>query len=293
MPELAAPYNRLPCVALELPGGDKLLVAEQGAHVLSWQTADGAERLFLSPRAVLDGQTPIRGGVPVCFPQFNQRVLDGRALPKHGFARTLPWTLAAETSATAATPEATLRMTLRDSEATRQSGWSFAFEAALDVVLTPGRLRLTFSVTNTDQVAWPFALALHTYLRVAAIEQTRLLGLGGASFWDGVKHLNEPTVRSRQSEDDLRFGSETDRVYSAAKAPLQVQDGSHNLRVAQSDNFTETVVWNPGAALSAKLEDMPDDGFRHMLCVEAARIEQPVRLQPGERWSAWQELSVV
>jgi glucose-6-phosphate 1-epimerase len=292
MPELAAPYNRLPCVSLELPGGDKVLVAEQGAHVLSWQTADGVERLFVSPRAVLDGQTPIRGGIPVCFPQFNQRVLDGRALPKHGFARTLPWVLASETPASGSQTEASLRMTLRDSEATRQHGWSFAFEAALDVVLAPGRLRVTFSVTNTDQVAWPFALALHTYLRVAAIEQTRLLGLGGASFWDGVAHLQQPDVRSRQAEVALAFTSETDRVYAAAAQPLQVEDGRSHLRVAQSDNFTNTVVWNPGAALSAKIDDMPDDGYRHMLCVEAARIEQPVRLQPGEAWSAWQELSV-
>ena len=61
-------------------------VAEQGAQVLSW-VSDGRERLFLSPRSALDGSAPIRGGVPVCWPQFNQR----GDLPKHGFARHLPW----------------------------------------------------------------------------------------------------------------------------------------------------------------------------------------------------------
>ncbi|MFX6031775.1 hypothetical protein ABTE99_19565, partial [Acinetobacter baumannii] len=71
----------------QLPSGDVAIVALQGAQVLSWVMADGVERLYLSPRSVFDGHTAIRGGVPVCFPQFNQR----GPLAKHGFARNLPW----------------------------------------------------------------------------------------------------------------------------------------------------------------------------------------------------------
>ncbi|MBV5344762.1 MAG: D-hexose-6-phosphate mutarotase, partial [Rhodoferax sp.] len=70
------------CWRWQLPQGDSVLVSAQGAQVLSWQSA-GRERLYLSPQSVFDGHTPIRGGVPICFPQFNQR----GALPKHGFAR--------------------------------------------------------------------------------------------------------------------------------------------------------------------------------------------------------------
>jgi len=53
--------------------GSTLTVALHGAHLLSWTTADGRERIYLSPRAVFDGKTAIRGGVPICCPQFNQR----------------------------------------------------------------------------------------------------------------------------------------------------------------------------------------------------------------------------
>ena len=43
-------------------------------HGLMWQrAADGVERLYLSPQTSRDGSTAIRGGVPVCFPQFNMR----------------------------------------------------------------------------------------------------------------------------------------------------------------------------------------------------------------------------
>ena len=93
MPEPAAAraglsenYQGQPCIRLHTPQGDTALVALQGAQVLSW-VAGGRERLYLSPRAVLDGQAAIRGGIPLCFPQFNQR----GPLPKHGFARNLAW----------------------------------------------------------------------------------------------------------------------------------------------------------------------------------------------------------
>ncbi len=81
-------FQGQPCQRLTLPSGDSVLVALQGAHVLSW-VAQGRERLFLSERNVWDGQAAIRGGVPVCFPQFNQR----GDLPKHGFARNVAWQL--------------------------------------------------------------------------------------------------------------------------------------------------------------------------------------------------------
>ena len=45
--------------------------------------------------------------------------------------------------------------------------------------------------------------------------------------------------------------------------------------------------------LSAKLADLPDDGWRHMLCVEAARIDEPVLLAPGRQWQGWQQLTVL
>ena len=80
-------FRDTPCIRLHSDGATAL-VALHGAHVLSWQPADGRERLFLSDRAVFDGQAAIRGGIPVVFPQFAER----GPLRKHGFARTAPWT---------------------------------------------------------------------------------------------------------------------------------------------------------------------------------------------------------
>ena len=65
-------FQGQPCRRIRITCGDTVLVALQGAHVLSW-VSGGRERLFLSPANHWDGRTAIRGGIPVCFPQFNAR----------------------------------------------------------------------------------------------------------------------------------------------------------------------------------------------------------------------------
>ena len=272
-------FRGQPAVRLALPGGDSCTVALHGAHVLSWTTADGVERLYLSPEARFDGQSPIRGGVPVCWPQFNQR----GPLPKHGFARNLPWT---------AEPQAderrdTVVLALRDGAATRAL-WPHAFRARLAVTLAARSLRVALSIDNLGGEPWSFAAALHSYLRVDEASAVRLEGLQGANRWDAVRD-----DRHVEMAPALAFGSEFDSVYAAPARPLRLVQPSGTLEISQSASCTETVVWNPGPLLAAKLDDLPDDGWRHMLCVEAARIDEPVLLAPGAQWQCWQQLNVL
>jgi glucose-6-phosphate 1-epimerase len=258
--------------------GSLLTVSLHGAQPLSWVTADGVERLYLSPRAVFDGKAAIRGGVPICCPQFNQR----GTLPKHGFMRNLPWE---DRGIDAASGDWVLR--LRDSDATR-SLWPHPFEARLQLAMAPGRLRIALVLLNTGSAPLSFAAALHTYLRVDDIAEVRLEGLQGANRWDSLRD-----DRHVETAPALRFDAEFDSVYAAPAQPLQLVQPGGTLEISQSASCSETVVWNPGAALSAKLADMPDDGFRHMLCVEAARIDEQVLLMPGAEWQGWQQLRVL
>ncbi|MGO4606583.1 D-hexose-6-phosphate mutarotase [Variovorax sp. 2RAF20] len=270
-------FRGQPAIRATGADGSTLTVALHGAQVLSWATASGVERLYLSPRAVFDGQAAIRGGVPICCPQFNQRGM----LPKHGFMRNLPWSQAA-----ADAPQ-TLRLTLRDNEATRRL-WPHAFEARLEATLSTGGLRTTLTLVNIDHAPWTFAAALHTYLRVDDIAHVRLEGLQGANRWDSLRD-----DRHVETAAALHFDAEFDSVYAAPAKPLRLVQPGSTLEIAQSASCSETVVWNPGAVLGAKLADMPEDGFRHMLCVEAARIDEPVLLAPGAQWQGWQQLRVL
>jgi len=212
----------------------------------------------------------------VCFPQFNMR----GNLPKHGFARNLAWRA---DGAQAGEGVTRLSLHLTDVERSRV-WWPQAFAVRLDVVLSEGQLQVECAVRNTGAVAWDFTIALHSYLRVDDIAQVGLQGLDGCARWDAVAD-----VRSVQ-QGPIGFAGEYDSVFASALAPLQVHDGTHRLDVAQSPTMGQTVVWNPGAALCARLADMPPEGHAHMLCVEAAQIDTPVHLAPGASWTGWQRL---
>ena len=282
-------FQQQPSVEISLPGGDRAVVSLFGAQVLSWMTADGIERIYLSPAARFDGANPIRGGVPLCFPQFNQRALGPVPLPKHGFARTQAWRV---TAVQAHTRWAETTLELTDTPQTRAM-WPHAFTATCTITLEPDNLKIAFEVANTDALLFSFAFALHTYLQVDDLSCVELLGLQGLDYWDAVQHPGQPGVRTTQSGRALHFGSETDRVYAKAKVPLLLRDGSGSLRVEQSPSLPEVVVWNPGAALCSALNDMPLNGFNHMLCVEAAKVNTPQVLMPGESWRGWQSLRVM
>ena len=271
-------FAGLPATELQLPCGDRLVVAHHGAHVLSW-VSGGRERLYLSPQSVMDGHAAIRGGIPVCFPQFNQR----GDLPKHGFARNVSW---APKPAKLEADRAHLALSLGDSAATRQ-WWGQRFEALLLIELTPGALQVELVVRNTDSKPLLFTGALHSYFAVSDVAQARLLGLGGSAEWNAV------TDGHGTAAPELRFVGEFDRVYSAAPAGYELLDGPHALSIVQDMDWTQTVVWNPGAAKCASLSDMPADGWQHMLCVEAAQVYEPICIAAGDFWQGAQRLAVL
>ena len=271
-------FAGLPATELQLPCGDRVVVAQHGAHVLSW-VANGRERLYLSPNSVMDGRAAIRGGIPVCFPQFNQR----GDLPKHGFARNVSW---APKPAKLEADRAHLALSLGDSAATRQ-WWDQRFEALLLIELTPGALQVELVVRNTDSKPLLFTGALHSYFAVSDVAQARLLGLGGSAEWNAV------TDGHGTAAPELRFVGEFDRVYSAAPAGYELLDGPHALSIEQDMDWTQTVVWNPGAAKCASLSDMPADGWQHMLCVEAAQVYEPICIAAGDFWQGAQRLAVL
>nr|MCG6291266.1 D-hexose-6-phosphate mutarotase [Vibrio vulnificus] len=59
-----------------------------GGHVVSYQPTGKADVIWMSDKAVFDGKTALRGGIPVCWPWFGRI-----AAPAHGFARTSEWEL--------------------------------------------------------------------------------------------------------------------------------------------------------------------------------------------------------
>ncbi len=278
---VAVVHQGLPCLQLRLDQGDTALISQHGAQVLSW-VAGGKERLYLSSRSVLDGHSAIRGGVPVCFPQFNQR----GTLPKHGFVRQRTWSVAPDVVSANVLPKgtATCELTL-SSDVDTLALWPQPFVARLSVALSPAQLRVSLTVHNTGAQDLAFTGALHTYLAVDDIAAAQLRGLGGQPEWDAVTDVHG------QAAGVLGFDGEFDRVYPAAPQALTLSDATHSLHIAQSPSFEHTVVWTPGATQCARLADMPPQGYRQMLCVEAAQVFTPITVVPGQVWQGWQQLT--
>lgn len=246
----------------------------RGAHLTCWTpVGESASRLFVSDRAIYAEGVPIRGGVPVIFPQFAGE----GPLPKHGFARTAPWRLREQQDDCAVFEWA-------DDDSTR-AHWPHAFAARLSVTIGGTALTVALDITNTGSSPFHFTTALHTYLAVQDIADAQVLGLQELHYRDTAQGGR----MAREADAALRIVGEVDRNYFATPPSLKLRDGSRTLRVEQT-GFLDTVVWNPGAATSANFKDLAPDDYQRFLCIEAATIAQPVALPPGGQWHGSQRL---
>ena len=271
-------------IELTAPDGATATLSLHGGHVLSWRPAGGGEQLYLSPRSEYTAGKAIRGGVPVCFPQFAER----GPLPKHGFARTLAWELVSQEQGK---DDALAVMRLRDSDETRRL-WPHAFELELSVRVGGRSLDVELACENLGDAPLQFTAALHTYLRVADLDAVSVEGLAGLRYFDSIKQ-----AEALQRMDLLLTGEkgvlDLDRIYFDVKErPLLVTEDRRQVAVRQQ-GFEDAVVWNPGPERCAKLADMPPEGWSEMLCVEAACIGRPVELQAGESWVGRQSLALL
>lgn len=272
-------FHNLPAVRLTAKDGSTATITLHGAHVVSWKTPQGVEQLYLSPNTRFEGGQAIRGGVPVVFPQFNTRGV----LPRHGFARTCRWAVVEADAAAANTEACSVTLALQSHKVIK-SLWPYAFGCELTVALKNDSLVLTLAVRNNGQESFRFQAALHTYLAIGSIDSVALTGLDGHAFEDCTGP--EPVVKPHSALQPRAF---TDRIYFDAPDTLQLHSANGQLQLQQS-GFCDTVVWNPGGFGAQTPPDLPQDGYQHFLCVEAACIGKPVQLDAGGLWRGTQTL---
>ena len=255
-----------------------------GAQVLSFiPHHDGRDRLWLSEKAIWDGITPIRGGIPLCWPWFGAH--RDPQLPAHGYVRNRQWQLSEchegiNYSEFLLVPESA-------------SCTGFAGQADLSLRLRIGLdLELLLTTSNTGDTAFQFTCALHSYFRVTDIEATRLHGLQG-EYSDKTRDW-----AILPSPEPYVFSEETDRIHLQPAADVDIECLSQHTRV-HSSGHDSVVVWNPWEENAAAMADMNSRDYRHMLCVETALTDaknpvgqrQGLQLQPGEKHRLLQRIS--
>lgn len=253
--------------------GARLEVLLYGAHVTAWKSARGQELLFVSQESFFEPGRPIRGGIPICFPQFS----NNGPLPAHGFARTCFWRV--ERSGMLPDDRPYLTLALTENVETLKL-WPFRFRLALTVQLGEA-LDLILEAGNSGTTPFRFNTALHTYFQVADIRKTAVIGLDGTTFSDDLRQGAHTT----EARPRIDFTGETDRVYLNAPDLVHLRDdGRRQVMTIEKTGMHDIVVWNPWSERAKRMEDLGDEEYRRMVCVETGNMKSAVTLAPGQAW---------
>jgi glucose-6-phosphate 1-epimerase len=262
------------------------IVALQGAQVLSWTPSrDQPNVLWLSPSARLGTGKPLRGGIPVCWPWFGPHPDAASGLGAHGFVRAAAWRVI-ESAITPSETRMTLGYVL---SAADQAALGSPARLMLDVVLSE---TLDVSLTTENSGATPFIIseALHSYFAVGDIASVDVTGLSGR------RYLDQLSGATFEQSGIIAVPSETDRIYWDTPDTVVINDAQLKRRVSISkSDSASTVVWNPWRDKALRLGDMPEDGFRTMVCVETANVgpHNRVTIAPGKSHTLAARIAVI
>ncbi|CAK0757099.1 hypothetical protein CVIRNUC_002512 [Coccomyxa viridis] len=234
--------------------------------------------LFLSNKAVFKPPKAIRGGIPICFPQFG----GFGPLSQHGFCRNSDFELV-DGGSTSVT------LSMRTTEEQLKL-FPHRFELRVTISIGDEELEQTLEARNSGDEPFELTAALHTYIAVSSIEKAHVVGLKGVEYMDSLQDKKRLTEQG----DSITFSEELDRIYLSTPDTLEVVDeGKKRAIQIEKEGFPDAVVWNPWIKKAAGMADFGDDEYKEMVCLEPAVAGSgPVALQPGKTWRAKQTLSV-
>lgn len=245
----------------------------QGAQLVSWKPVGQQAVIWLSGDARFAPGKSIRGGIPVCWPWFGPHATDPE-LPAHGFARTADWALIETERRDDGSSRLVFLLLQNDSTRT-----AWPFDAQLVLKITIGeQLEMELLTRNTGDEALVIGQALHTYFEVSDVRDVVIQGLEGCTYIDKLDHNNE-----KLQSAPVVFESETDRIYLDTSKECVIEDPGMKRRIRiHKAGSRSTVVWNPWIEKSARMGDMGENGYLHMLCVESANAaDDVVTVEPG------------
>ncbi|KAJ6176648.1 hypothetical protein N7485_003562 [Penicillium canescens] len=287
-------------IEASLPSGQSVTVHLYGATVTSWKT-NGKEQLFVSEKAHLDGSKPIRGGIPLVFPNHATS-----SLPQHGFARNSNWEFLGKSSSEAPgrdgdQTDLTVKLDfgLSHSMLTEEfrEAWPYEFGLVYSVTLTKDTLETALQVRNEGKHNFEFQTLMHTYLNIAV----------GAPFEtspiSALKTSNPRPTSTRPSTpppipNPPPLSPSPKKLIVFTKVSTQpFQLSSPRLRMTNPlfsitrEALNDVVVWNPWIEKAKGMADFgPDEAYKNMICVEAGSVSGWQTLEAGEAWEGAQSI---
>jgi glucose-6-phosphate 1-epimerase len=276
MPLSTLPNGRQ-AVIVTATDGATAIVYEQGAQVASWIPAGGKEVLYVSPNSIYKDGTSIRGGVPICWPQFS----DMGAGAAHGHVRKAKWDFVEDGAGTV-----TFRLRVKPDEPANQ--WNIDAELHCIVNVSSAELSVAFRIKNLAESDASFNLALHTYFAISSIGNVTLHGLDDSTWADNMRK------REKFAPEEIRrIDKETDRIYLDVQGPVTISDPQNGRNIViQGAGLPDVVLWNPWIERTKKFVDLPETGYLDFVCVEHGAIGKQVVLAKGHSWEGAQIITV-
>ena len=274
-------FDELSCWRVQTAHAD-LLVAEQGAQILSYRRTGEPPLIWLSELAAGKRGQSVRGGVPVCWPWFGDLARNptallaqyrGDAAPFHGLVRNLAWQC--RESVIDGNEVRLLFACLQPEDGL--PGWPHAVDVELEIRLG-ARLHLTLHSHNHGQRPVWISQALHSYFAVSDIHNVAIHGLEGCRYIETLEGWSEQT-----QERPLQFSSETDRIYLGLPSRLELHDAGWQRKLCLESRSAHTaVLWNPWIDKAKRLSQFAEDAWQRMLCIETANVwDDCVQLASG------------
>ncbi|XP_014288342.1 uncharacterized protein [Halyomorpha halys] len=279
---MAAPTS---VVVLDRGNNTTCTVNLHGATVVSWRV-NNQEQIFVSKQSVFDGRRPIRGGIPLVFPQYGS---ENPQIPNHGFARVSRWKVEKP-------PEALMGgdveaiFSLRDNEFIRTNYWNNTFRLSYRLILREKELHFIIGVYNpSKEVTITFNLLLHTYFKVPDVRRCQITGLHGCTFIDKTR-----IGVFQEGRESVTINEWTDRLYQNTTQEHVITNvvSGRKMRL-QKYNFPDTVIWNPWSDHAKDVSDFGPNEYPNMICVKSGHVSNPVVLHPGTAFEASQILQVM
>lgn len=166
--EIVKDKNGIDQVILRNNRGATARISLYGGQVLSWKNEHGDELLFKSNKAMSKPRMVVRGGIPICFPQYGSKGLLGQ----HGFAWNRMWAIDYQPPSpriNGSNGPSSVNLVLTPSEEDLKL-WQNKFEIRVRISLSEdGHLTLRSRVRNANGKPISFSIAFRTYFSVSDI----------------------------------------------------------------------------------------------------------------------------
>ncbi|SQG00974.1 aldose 1-epimerase [Paucimonas lemoignei] len=254
-------------------GDAELVVAQQGAHIVSYQRAGQQPLIWSNPDAAFKKGKAIRGGMPICWPWFGNLQRNPESVQAmrqsdepanaHGEVRTIDW----ELMGMAEDDDALIVEFIQPKAEGQLPGWPHNVGLKLSIRLDEA-LNVSLVSYNSGTETVSFSQALHSYFAVSDVREVSLKGLDGLSYVDTLEDWAQ-----REQSGEVQFTGETDRIYLDTPDMLSIVDPQWQRKIHICTSGSKSaIVWNPWTEKSKTFNDMAANGWQGMLCVETANV---------------------